>query len=76
MNTIPKNKRIDAVVIGASTGGPKALQEVLTKLPSDLGVPVFVVQHMPEGFTKVFSERLDKACKMKVIEACRRNENK
>ena len=68
-STVPKNKRIDAVVIGASTGGPKALQEVLTKLPSDLGVPVFVVQHMPEGFTKVFAERLDKACKMKVLEA-------
>ena len=68
-SNISKNKRIDAVVIGASTGGPKALQEVLTKLPSDLGVPVFVVQHMPEGFTKVFSERLDKACKMKVLEA-------
>ena len=69
LSTLPKNKRIDAVVIGASTGGPKALQEVLTKLPSDLGVPVFVVQHMPEGFTKVFAERLDKACKMKVLEA-------
>ncbi|BCZ48646.1 chemotaxis response regulator protein-glutamate methylesterase [Clostridium gelidum] len=69
LGTIAKNKRIDAVVIGASTGGPKALQEVLTKLPSDLGVPVFVVQHMPEGFTKVFAERLDKACKMKVLEA-------
>lgn len=67
--TIPKNKKIDAVVIGASTGGPKALQEVLTKLPADLGVPVFVVQHMPEGFTKVFSERLDKVCAMKVVEA-------
>lgn len=67
--SIPKNKKIDAVVIGASTGGPKALQEVLTKLPGNLGVPVFVVQHMPEGFTKVFSERLDKACEMKVIEA-------
>lgn len=66
---MPKNKKIDAVVIGASTGGPKALQEVLTRLPSDLGVPVFVVQHMPEGFTKVFSERLDKACKMNVTEA-------
>ena len=69
VSTIPKNKKIDAVVIGASTGGPKALQEVLTKLPSDLSVPVFVVQHMPEGFTKVFSERLDKVCKMKVVEA-------
>ncbi|WP_459478729.1 protein-glutamate methylesterase/protein-glutamine glutaminase [Clostridium saccharoperbutylacetonicum] len=67
--SIPKNKRIDAVVIGASTGGPKALQEVLTKLPYNLGVPVFVVQHMPEGFTKVFAERLDKACEMKVVEA-------
>ncbi len=69
LSTTFKNKRIDAVVIGASTGGPKALQEVLTKLPSDLSVPVFVVQHMPEGFTKVFSERLDKACKMTVVEA-------
>ncbi len=69
VNIVPKNKKIDAVVIGASTGGPKALQEVLTKLPENLGVPVFVVQHMPEGFTKVFSERLDKACKMKVVEA-------
>lgn len=66
---LPKNKKIEAVVIGASTGGPKALQEVLTKLPSNLGVPVFVVQHMPEGFTKVFSERLDKICNMKVLEA-------
>lgn len=69
LNDTHRNKRIDAVVIGASTGGPKALQEVLTKLPSDLGVPVFVVQHMPEGFTKVFAERLDKACKMKVLES-------
>ena len=71
-NTIPlnlKNKKIDAVVIGASTGGPKALQEVLTKLPANLGVPVLVVQHMPEGFTKVFAERLNKICNMSVIEA-------
>lgn len=66
---IPKNKRIDAVVIGASTGGPKALQQVLTKLPGNLGVPVFVVQHMPEGFTKVFAERLNKSCNMSVMEA-------
>lgn len=68
-NIIPKNKRIDAVVIGASTGGPKALQKVLTNLPENLGVPVFVVQHMPEGFTKVFSERLNKVCQMNVVEA-------
>lgn len=66
---IPRNKKIDAVVIAASTGGPKALQEVLTKLPKNLGVPVLVVQHMPEGFTKVFAERLDKVCNLKVLEA-------
>lgn len=68
-NIIPNNKKIHAVVIGASTGGPKALQKVLTNLPKNLGVPVFVVQHMPEGFTKVFSERLDKVCHMNVVEA-------
>ncbi|CAI3556660.1 Chemotaxis response regulator protein-glutamate methylesterase [Clostridium neonatale] len=67
--SIPKNKKIDAILIGASTGGPKALQEVLTKLPKNLGVPVLVVQHMPEGFTKVFAERLDKVCNLKVVEA-------
>lgn len=66
---IPKNKKIDAVVIGASTGGPKALQQVLTKLPANLNVPVFVVQHMPEGFTKVFAERLSKVCNLNVTEA-------
>ncbi|WP_045144411.1 protein-glutamate methylesterase/protein-glutamine glutaminase [Clostridium butyricum] len=66
---IPKNKKIDAVVIGASTGGPKALQQVLTKLPANLNVTVFVVQHMPEGFTKVFAERLNKVCNLNVTEA-------
>lgn len=66
---IPKNKKIDAVVIGASTGGPKAPQQVLTKLPANLNVPVFVVQHMPEGFTKVFAERLNKVCNLNVTEA-------
>ena len=64
-----RNKKIDAVVIGASTGGPKALQRVLTELPSNLGVPVLVVQHMPKGFTKVFADRLDKICNMSVVEA-------
>ena len=63
------NKRIDAVVVGASTGGPRALQEVLTKIEGDIGIPVFVVQHMPKGFTKAFAERLDKICALKVVEA-------
>lgn len=60
--------KIDAVLIGASTGGPKALYEVITKLPK-LGVPVFVVQHMPVGFTKAFAERMDKNSELKVLEA-------
>jgi len=61
--------RIDAVVIAASTGGPKALYSILTKLPEDLGVPVFIVQHMPEGFTKAFADRLNTNCRLKVQEA-------
>ncbi|MEG0773006.1 chemotaxis response regulator protein-glutamate methylesterase [Clostridium sp.] len=61
--------RVNCVVIGASTGGPKALYEVITSLPQDLGVPVLVVQHMPVGFTKAFAERLDKFSKIKVVEA-------
>lgn len=60
---------IKAVVIGASTGGPKALYTVITDLPEHLGVPVFIVQHMPAGFTKAFAERLDNNSKMKVLEA-------
>jgi two-component system chemotaxis response regulator CheB len=66
-NTVAE--RIDAVVIGASTGGPKALYTVITALPEKLGVPVFVVQHMPVGFTKAFAERLNLNSKIKVVEA-------
>lgn len=60
---------IEAVVIGASTGGPKALYKVITALPENIGVPVLVVQHMPTGFTKAFAERLNLNSKLTVIEA-------
>ncbi|MGG7176610.1 protein-glutamate methylesterase/protein-glutamine glutaminase [Clostridium paraputrificum] len=63
------NFGVEAILVGASTGGPKALQKVLTKLDGDIGVPVLVVQHMPKGFTKAFAERLDNICKLKVVEA-------
>ncbi|MEA4826386.1 protein-glutamate methylesterase/protein-glutamine glutaminase [Clostridium sp. JNZ J1-5] len=70
MNPVEKNRtKINAVVIGASTGGPKALYKVITELPADLEVPVFVVQHMPVGFTKAFAERLHSNSKIKVVEA-------
>lgn len=61
--------KIEAVVIGASTGGPKALYTLITALPEKLGVPVFVVQHMPVGFTKAFAERLNNNSNINVCEA-------
>lgn len=63
------NDKIEAVVIGASTGGPKALYTVITALPENLGVPVFIVQHMPVGFTKAFADRLNNNSRIKVVEA-------
>jgi two-component system chemotaxis response regulator CheB len=60
---------VEAVVIGASTGGPKALYKVITALPETIGVPIFVVQHMPTGFTKAFADRLNLNSKLKVVEA-------
>ncbi|MCY6483646.1 chemotaxis response regulator protein-glutamate methylesterase [Clostridium aestuarii] len=62
-------QKINAVVIGASTGGPKALYNVVTKLPDNLGVPVFIVQHMPVGFTKAFADRLNSNSALTVVEA-------
>lgn len=57
------------VVIGASTGGPMALQEVLTCLPANFRLPILLVQHMPGTFTKAFAERLDRICQISVSEA-------
>ncbi|HEY8939653.1 MAG TPA: chemotaxis response regulator protein-glutamate methylesterase [Cellvibrio sp.] len=57
------------LVIGASTGGPVALAEVLIALPANFPLPIVLVQHMPENFTKAFAERLNKQCKIQVREA-------
>jgi len=56
-------------VIGASTGGPQALQEVLASLPGDLPLGVLVAQHMPEKFTRAFAERLGHSSAFTVAEA-------
>ena len=60
---------VDIVAIGVSTGGPDALIEILRALPSDLDVPILVVQHMPPVFTELFAQRLDNVCAMEVSEA-------
>lgn len=57
------------VAIASSTGGPKALQQVIPLLPENLRVPVMVVQHMPAGFTKSFADRLNTLSKIAVKEA-------
>lgn len=57
------------LVIGASTGGPVALTEVLMALPATFPIPIVLVQHMPENFTKAFAERLNKQCNIRVREA-------
>jgi two-component system chemotaxis response regulator CheB len=59
----------DLCVIGASTGGPAALQRILERLPASFPLPVVVVQHMPAGFTRPFAERLDALCRLQVAEA-------
>jgi two-component system chemotaxis response regulator CheB len=57
------------LVIGASTGGPAALDTVLSALPESFPLPVLVVQHMPELFTRLFAERLDGHCRLRALEA-------
>ncbi|MCR4748314.1 MAG: chemotaxis-specific protein-glutamate methyltransferase CheB [Lachnospiraceae bacterium] len=56
------------VAIAVSTGGPKALQSVIPFLPAKLDAPVVLVQHMPEGFTESFAERLNKISEIEVVE--------
>ena len=62
-------KQPKLLVIGASTGGPVALAEVLITLPANFPLPIVLVQHMPENFTKAFAERLNKQCNIRVREA-------
>lgn len=68
--TVKKIKHpVDVLLIGASTGGPVAIQKVLAKLPANFPLPILVVQHMPATFTPAFSERLNTLCAIKVKHA-------
>ncbi|HED16112.1 MAG TPA: chemotaxis response regulator protein-glutamate methylesterase [Gammaproteobacteria bacterium] len=61
--------QVKLVAIGTSTGGPVALQDVLTKLPTNFPFPLILIQHMPASFTPAFAKRLDGMCKINVKEA-------
>jgi two-component system chemotaxis response regulator CheB len=65
----PRQPRIGVVVIGASTGGPNMLVEVISAIPADFPVPVLITQHMPPGFTRLFAERLDSLSPLRIREA-------
>ena len=56
------------IAIGASTGGPQAIEAVLSRLPAETP-PIVIAQHMPAGFTRAFADRLDKTCAIRVVEA-------
>ncbi len=66
---LPPRGGCKIVIIGTSTGGPAALQQVLSKLPADYPVPILLVQHMPGSFTPAFAQRLDQLCAIRVKEA-------
>jgi two-component system, chemotaxis family, protein-glutamate methylesterase/glutaminase len=65
-STLPPSR---IIAIGTSTGGPNALQFVLSQIPADFPCSILVVQHMPEGFTEMFAKRLDECCALDVSEA-------
>ncbi len=64
------NRKMDIVAIGASTGGPKAIQDVIPKIPENFPAPIILVQHMPKAFTGPFAERLSSLSHIRVMEAC------
>lgn len=67
--TLSVNSQYRLLAIGTSTGGPVALQTILTRLPANFPYPVVLVQHMPAAFTKAFAQRLNGLCKIEVREA-------
>jgi two-component system chemotaxis response regulator CheB len=62
-------RRVGIVAIGSSTGGPRALQEIIPLFPKEFPVPIVIAQHMPKNFTGPFAERLNQLSKVTVKEA-------
>jgi two-component system chemotaxis response regulator CheB len=66
---IARRADLQAVVIGCSTGGPDALAQVIPFLQPDFALPIVIVQHMPDGFTRTLAQRLNEASEVQVVEA-------
>lgn len=64
-----RNNAKNLIAIAASTGGPKSLMEILPKISGNINAGIAVVQHMPQGFTKSFSERINGMCSLNVFES-------
>jgi two-component system chemotaxis response regulator CheB len=62
-------RRVDVIAIGSSTGGPRALEEIITKLPASMPMPIIVVQHMPPVFTKSLARNINEKSELHVCEA-------
>jgi two-component system chemotaxis response regulator CheB len=69
MNRLAQKFRATMVLIGVSTGGPNALTQMLPRIPADINVPIFIVQHMPPLFTHSLAESLNGRCSIRVKEA-------
>ena len=67
---VTKGKIFPKAGIGASTGGPPALQQIFSSFREPLPVPLLVSQHMPAGFTRTFAERLNRLSVFEIREAC------
>ncbi len=67
--SMPSKGNYQLIAIGTSTGGPVALQDVLTKLPKNFPLPIILIQHMPASFTPAFAQRLNGLCQIEVREA-------
>jgi len=64
-----RTAKFECVALGTSTGGPVALSQIIPKLPKEFPIPIVIVQHMPPGFTRPLSERLNSASQITVVEA-------
>ena len=66
---IPRSTEADVIAIGISTGGPKALSQMIPQVSQKLSIPIFIVQHMPANFTKGLADHLNNSSPLTVVEA-------